>query len=249
MRSCSPRLALAAVLAAASVGCSGAGGGLFRQYEYEEEMYLSLDGSATVYVNSSMAALDALRGASFDAAPNARIDRGAVGTFFTSPVTHLTRRVTTSRRNNRQYVHIRLDVDDVRRLGEAVPFAWSTYRFTKDGNLFIFRQNVGPSAGKDTDAAHWNGRELVAFRLHVPSKILYHDAGPGNLRRGNILVWEQPLAERMRGAPLELEARMAAESILYTTLWLFGATFVAVAATFAVVIWWVLRHGTQPATT
>ena len=42
---------------------------LFRQYEYEEEIYLSLDGTATVYVNSSMAALNALRGTSFDAEP------------------------------------------------------------------------------------------------------------------------------------------------------------------------------------
>ena len=39
---------------------------LFRQYEYEEDVYLSLDGSATVYVNGSLAALNALRGASFD---------------------------------------------------------------------------------------------------------------------------------------------------------------------------------------
>jgi hypothetical protein len=211
-------------------------------------MYLSLDGSATVYVNSSIAALDALRGASFDAAPNARIDRAAIDAFFTSAVTHVTRRVMTSRRNNRQYIHVRLDVDDVRRLAEAAPFAWSTYRFTKDGNLFVYRQNVGAAAARATAAAEWNGRELVAFRLHVPSKILYHP-NSADLRRGNILVWEQPLAERLRGAPLELEARMAAESILYTTLWLFGATFVAVAATFALVIWWVLRHGAQPATT
>ena len=40
----------------------GSGAGLFRQYEYEEEMYLSLDGTATVYVNSSVPALNALRG-------------------------------------------------------------------------------------------------------------------------------------------------------------------------------------------
>ena len=30
--------------------------GFFRQYEYEEDIYLSLDGTATVYVNSSIAA-------------------------------------------------------------------------------------------------------------------------------------------------------------------------------------------------
>jgi hypothetical protein len=44
-------LALATALATAILTACGSGG-LFRQYEYEEEIYLSLDGSATVYVNS-----------------------------------------------------------------------------------------------------------------------------------------------------------------------------------------------------
>src|SRR5438093_1063647 len=55
---------------------------LFRQYEYDEEIYLSLDGSATVYVNGSLAALNALRGASSDSSPAARhggLHRGADG--------------------------------------------------------------------------------------------------------------------------------------------------------------------------
>ena len=40
-----------------------------------------------------------------------------------------------------------------------------------------------------------------------------------------------------------LDARMDAQSILYTTLWLFGMTFVAVAVVFGGVIWWVMRRG------
>ena len=56
-------------------------------------------------------------------------------------------------------------------------------------------------------------------------------------------MWEQPLADRLRGAPLALDARMDTQSILYRTLWLFGVTFVAVIVTFGVVIWWVLRRG------
>jgi len=34
---------------------------------------------------------------------------------------------------------------------------------------------------------------------------------------------------------------MDPQSILYTTLWLFGITFVAVAIAFGGVIWWVMR--------
>jgi hypothetical protein len=55
-------------------------------------------------------------------------------------------------------------------------------------------------------------------------------------------VWEQALADRVAGVPVVIEARMEPESILYQTLWLFGASALAVAATFAVVIWWLTRR-------
>ena len=214
---------------------------LFRQYEYEEEVYLSLDGSATVYVNSSLPALNALRGTSFDAGSGARVDIAAVRAYYASPVTRVIR-VSQSRRSNRRFVHIRLDVDDISKLGSAAPFAWSTYAFTRDGDLFKYLQTVGAAAGKDVGSVGWNGGEIVAFRLHLPSKIRYHNTRR-DVGRGNILVWEQPLAARLRGVPVELDARMDHQSILYTTLWLFATTFLAVAVVFGAVIWWVARRG------
>jgi hypothetical protein len=225
-----------------TAGCSGATA-IFRQYEYEEEIYLSLDGTATVYVNTSIAALNTLRGTSFDATPAGRVDAAAIRTYYTSPTTHV-RRVSQSRRNGRRYVHIRLDADDVRRLGEVAPFAWSKYRLEQEDTLFLYRQTVGASAANDAGPPVFNGREIVAFRLHVPSKIR-HQNTHREVRRGNILEWEQPLADRRRGVPLEFEANMDAQSILYRTLWLFGATFVAVAVAFVIVIWWVMRRPKQ----
>jgi len=229
-------LALAAAVAAAS--CTG----VFRQYEYEEDLYLSLDGTAALYVNSSIAALDALRGAPFDPSPIAAVDRAAVREYFSAPFAHVTGRVATSRRSGRRFVHVRIDVDDVRSLGRMAPFAWSTYEFAREGDQYKYQQTIGASAAKPV-AAGWSGREIVAFRLHLPSKITYHNAGTGNMRRGNILVWEQSLAERLRGVPLTLEARMETESILYRTVLLFGVTFVAVAITFVLIIWRILRRG------
>jgi hypothetical protein len=226
-----------------ATACSAGGGGLFRQYEYEEEIYLSLDGTATVYVNTSLAALDALRGASFDTTPTAPIDRERVREFFTTPVTRVAATPTTSRRSGRRFVHVRLDVPDVRALQTAAPFAWSRYEFARDGDLFLFRQQVGPAAGKPIGAVGWTGREMTAFRLHLPSEIVSHNAGAGNERRGNILVWEQPLAERLQGRPIVVEARMKAQSILYRTLWLFAATVGTVAVMFVILIWWILRRG------
>ncbi len=240
------------VVCLVGVSCRGATN-LFRQYEYEEEVYLSLDGTATVYVNSSLAALNALRGTAFDQSPTARVDTAAVRALFTGPGTRVTR-VTQSRRNNRRFVHVRLDVADIRTLGETRPFAWSQYRFTHDGDLYKYLQTVGPPAGKEPGNAGWNGSEIVAFRQHLPSKIRYHNTRR-DVGRGNILVWEQPLADRLRGVPVvrdenggvgALDARMDAQSILYRTLWLFGVTFLAVAVVFVLVIWWVMRRGTPP---
>jgi hypothetical protein len=211
----------------------------FRQYEYEEDLYLSLDGSATLYVNASLPALNALRGTTFDTKPAARFDADAVRAYFSSPDTHVTW-TRSSRRSERRFAHVRLEVDDVNRLASAAPFAWSSYDFHRDGKLFVFKQIVGAAAGKAV-AAGWSGNEPVAFRLHLPSKVVYHEKG-GDFRRGNILVWEQPLADRLKGVPLTVEARMETQSILYRTLYLFGATIVVVAIGFAAVIWWIVAR-------
>jgi hypothetical protein len=231
------------------VSACGGATGLFKQYEYEEEVYLSLDGSATIYVNSSLAALNALRGTTFDLSPSARVDTAAIRAYYSSPVTRVIR-VSQSRRSNRRFVHIRLDVDDIRTLGDVAPFAWSKYQFTRGGDQFKYLQTVGAPAGQPVGDVGWNGREIVAFRLHLPSKIRYHNTGR-EVGRGNILVWEQLLTDRLRNVPVVyaekgdgvLDARMDAQSILYTTLWLFGLTFVAVAIVFGSVIWLVMRRG------
>lgn len=233
-------LALLASLLLTLPACSR--GDFFRQNEYEEEIFLSLDGSATVYVNTSLAALNALRGASFDTRPTATIDRNAVREFFSSGVTRVTQTPNLSRRSGRRFVHVRLDVDQISELPKAAPFAWSTISLTRDGELVTFRQTVGGSANQPVGDVGWTGEETVSFRAHLPSTVVYHNAGADGLRRGNILVWTQPLSERLKGVPLEFEARMESQSILSRTLLLFGATAAVVAVGFAGLIWWIVRR-------
>ena len=69
------------------------------------------------------------------------------------------------------------------------------------------------------------------------------DNSPEDIKRGNIIVWEQRLADRIKGEPLALEVHMEAESILVRTLTLFAITIVLALATFALAIWWVMRRG------
>ena len=236
-RGIAPALSLLALLA--SFAC---GGMLPRQYEYEEEMYLSLDGSATLYINSSIAALVALRGLDLDPNPRARLDRDAIRRAYTSAATEVTR-VSGSRRAGRRFAHVRIEVADVRRLAEAAPLAWSSYEFLPREEAVEFRQRVGASAARHVERTGWTGAELVAFRLHLPSRIQYHDAPSREVERGNILSWEQSLRDRLAGRPLSIQVRLDTQSILYRTLWLFGAMIVLAASLFAVVIWWIMRRG------
>jgi hypothetical protein len=236
-------MALLAALTFSEAACRGSE--FFRQYEYEyeEDVYLSLDGSATVYVNASIAALDALRGASFDISSSAPIDREAVRAWFTTPATTVTRTPTLSRRSGRRFVHVRLNADDVRRLSQAAPLAWSTYAFGQEGDLFDYKQTIGPPTGKSIGETGWTGDEIVAFRLHLPSDVVYTNASAENHKRGNILVWEQSLRDRLSGQPLTMEARIGSESILTRTLLLFGATAIAVIMSFGFVLWLAMRRG------
>ena len=239
------RLAFALVLLAvlASIAC---GNVIARKYEYEEEMFLSLDGSATVYLHASVPALVALRGVSLPVDPGARLGRTVVRDIYETPVSRVAS-VTTSRREGRRYVHLRIEVPDIRRLGEAAPFAWSTNPYL-EGDTFEFGQQMGASAGREAGNVGWGGDELIGVRLHLPSKITDHNAPSRRIERGNILVWEQPLRERLKGTPLEVQARMEKESILFRTLALFGAMGVLVVFTFIAAIWYVKTRNPEPGT-
>ena len=214
-----------------------------RKYEYEEEIFLALVGSASVYVTASVPALVALRGAALPVDPSARLDRQVVRDIYSSPVTQVAN-VTTSRRDGRRYVHLRVNVADIRKLNQAAPFAWSQYRYQDKDGLFEYGQTVQAAAGKDVGNVGWQGNELVAFRLHLPSKVEFHNSPSRTIERGNIIVWEQALADRQKGTPIELNVRMETESILFRTLALFGVMMAAVVLTFAAAIWFVKTRKT-----
>ena len=235
-------LFLLLVACAIAAGCSGAG--VFKpEYEYEEELYLSIDGSATLNVNASVASLVALRGADLDPDPRARIDRSRVRALFEGEGARAS--VSLARRDGRRFVHVSVKADDIRQLSRLAPFAWSAYRFDRRGDIFEFRQAVGPPVEGKGGVIRWTGDEVVAFRMHLPSEILSHNAPSGQVERGNILEWEQPLTERLAGRPVDMEVDLESESILFTTLLLFGSTIVAAAAALTLAVWWIARRGRQ----
>lgn len=238
----------AAALLLTLAACGGRGFG--REYEYEEQLYLYADGSAAVVVNASIPALIALRGLPLDPAPRARIDRGRVREMVTEPGVEITRVSRAWRRDGRQFIQIRAEVDAVARLQGTKLFGWSAYAL-KDGpeGTREYAQTIGAPSGAAPANTGWDGSEIVAFKLHLPSRILSHNVRlldtnePGSYERGNILTWEQRLSDRLKGAPIDMQVSMESGSILYRTLSLFAISFLAAIALLAGAIWIVVRRG------
>src|SRR5262249_9790669 len=132
------------------------------------------------------------------------------------------------------------------------------YELAPADGRYVFHQTVGPSALRPGTLKNygWDGSELVAFRLHVPSKIHWHNTrdvdtnDPLQPARGNILSWEQHRRDRLDGRPLDMRVELDSQSILYRTLWLFAGAFLAAVTVIALLIWWTMRKGDpEPATT
>lgn len=242
----------AAVLAALAAATAACGGGVFgKQYEYEEDLTISLDGTGTVVVNASLASLAALRGLDVPTDDTSRVDREKIRAMYTSHVTQVTRVSRPWRRHNRRFVQIRVRIHDIRRLHEAAPFSWSRYTLAPDNGNHAYSQQVGAPAFQPGSLKNygWTGGEIVAFRLHLPSRIVFHNARdletnqPRDIDRGNILAWEQQLADRLDGRPVEILVRMESRSILHRTLWLFAGAFLAAVLLILGSVWWALRKG------
>jgi hypothetical protein len=241
---------VAVVFVAAAAGAACKGGILGKQYEYEEDLYLSLDGSATLIVNGSIPALVALRGLDLDLNPATRPDLNRIRAAYQSPATDVTR-VSPWRRAGRRFVQVRLNVKDIQKLGETPPFSWSRYALTVQNGHHVFEQKVGASALRPGTLQNvgWNGSEIVAFRLHLPSRIIWHNSRdldtnqPTSPARGNILAWEQHLADRLEGTPLDIKIELDSQSILHRTLWLFAGAFAAAVAALALLIWFTMSKG------
>lgn len=241
--------ALAVALAS---GCANPFG---RQYEYEEQYDLDTSGAVTVVIDTSVPALVALRGMPLDPAPMARTDRTEIRKLFEDAGCRVIRVAEPWRRSGRRFIQISIQADHVRALASCRPLAWSTFSGLAPetdpefGAIVRYRQVVGEAAAGLPGAVNWDGSELVAVKLHLPSRIFYQnsrrleDGKTRDADRGNIVTWEQRLTDRLAGKPIEIDVKMDPKSILYTTLWLFAGAFAAAALAMVGAIWWIVRKG------
>lgn len=235
-----------------SVIAAGCTNPLARQYEYDEQLYLGVDGSAELIINASIPALVALRDLPLSADPAVPVDRDRVRELYSDPGCG---DVTVNRpwtRHGRRFVQIVLEQDHVGNFADCGPVSWSTYSFQTtsgaEGEEVHYSQVLGPPTPGDPGEVNWTGAELVGFKLHLPSRILYHnvrrleDGEPGEPGRGNILTWEQTLADRRAGREIHMDVRMHGQSILNRTLWLFAGAFGSAVALIVATVWMVVRR-------
>jgi len=240
------RAAIAVLFAAAlSASCTNP---FVPQYEYEEQVYLDVDGHALVVIDTSLAALVALRGAAIDPAI-ATADRNGVRQLVTAAGCHVEDVSRFWTRHGRKFVQIEVSASHIKDLPACKLLAWSTYSLDhiEHGGLRV-QQHVGAPTPGTGEKTAWAGDELVAFKFHLPSRVTWQnvkllDGTNGTTERGNILTWAQTLTDRLAGKPLDMQADMDGKSILHTTLWLFAGAFGAAVLVLVTAIWLVIRKG------
>ncbi len=215
---------------------------MLHQYEYQEDVYLALDGTVSVFISASLPALVALHGMDLPLDPRSPVDRDQIRKLFGGQGVDVSA-IRTWRRWGRRFVTVRVDAADVRRLPMALPFSRDVFEFARVQSGYRLVERLGPSVNRQVGPVGWDGGELVGFRWHIPSRIESHNTHEENFLRGNILVWEQPLKKRLAGAPLVMEVRMQPRSILYGALWLFAVSALSALAVVALLLWWVVRGG------
>ena len=232
----------------------GVGRDLFgRQYEYEEDLTIGIDGSGTLTINASLAALNTLRGLDVDPLASS-VDRDRIRALYQSNVARVRSVPRPWSRDGRQFVQINLEFDDVRRLSEDAPLSWSRYELTDQNGQHLFRQTVGAVGA---EARHAQERRLGRQRDRrlpaAPARAASSNTTRAISRRtsrpastaatssdGNS-TW--PIAST--ASPLTIEVRMDSQSILYRTLFLFAGRLHRRRADAGLLIWWTIRRAEE----
>ena len=120
-----------------------------------------------------MPALVALRGIELDTRPTARLDRAGPAAVLSGNGVNVTR-ISSSRRHGRRFVHLRIDIDDVRKLQRVEGVLVGdgpSLRQQGDQYRLSVSTSVPPGGRRDVGNVGWDGGEIVAFRLHLPARI------------------------------------------------------------------------------
>jgi hypothetical protein len=201
-------------------------------YEYEEEVFLEVDGSGEIRMSGSTAAIEALHGLDEATAERAKALFVGQGVEILSAL--------ETERERRKFVHVQARFSDWEKLCEIPAFRNRGCRLTKgEDGLALELSLPSPRAAAPESL---DPRALLALRYHFPSTIRYHNS-PGDVERGNILSWKRTLREHFAGRPLDLAVRFDRRTILAATARVMGLALSLVLASIATALWVMVRKG------
>ncbi len=214
-------------------------------YEYEEEVFLEVDGSGRLRVSGSSEILEALHAFNRLNRLNRRNgpDGGSVSSMtsrFEGPGFELDS-VRETEREGRSFVHVQGRFADWNELCAHPAFADRECRLdvTDDDELELYLTLPVPEGdipkGVSPDAT-------IALRFHFPSTVLYHNSR-SDIERGNIIGWERTAAEHFDAAELVVEARFERRSVLATTVVILGTAVAVVLFSVALALFLMVRKG------
>jgi hypothetical protein len=182
-------------------------------------LYLRIDGSGEIYINGAKDLFVSLHGIGrADDSDSAFLEK--LRRFYGSPNFEVVS-VKRSRHGTRAFFQVRGRFDDLTELSHNPGLASHRFRLERREELSLEADLKGGNEWSDIAGARSEG--VAAFRFHFPSPVRYHNS-PSGVERGNIVRWEQPISELLRGeGPLHLEARFDRRSVLSMTLMLLSA--------------------------
>jgi hypothetical protein len=208
------------VLTAAS-GCA--------TYEYEEEVFLEVDGSGAIRMSGSEAAIEALH----------HVDgKHATSLFDADGVEVVSSRETE--RDRRKFIHVEARFGAWEDLCAAPVFQGRSCRLvsSEDG----LELDLSLASPREAAPERLDPQALLALRYHFPSTIHYHNS-PGGIERGNILAWKRTFREHFAGRPLDVEVRFDRRTVLAAAVSILGLSLGLVLASLGTALVLMVRKG------
>jgi hypothetical protein len=201
-------------------------------YEYEEEVFLEVDGSGEMRMSGSTVAVAALHGLDEASVASAKALFEGEGVEILSAL--------ETERDRRAFVHVEARFTDWEHLCRLPAFRGRSCRLAKGAEDLALELSLpSPTAalppGPDPQA-------ILALRYHFPGTIRHHNS-PGDIERGNILSWKRTLREHFAGRPLDLAVRFDRRTILAATARVMGLALGLVVTSIATAIWVMVRKG------
>jgi hypothetical protein len=178
------------------------------QYEYQEDLYLEVDGSGEIWLSGSKDLIGLLYGIDGNA------DDTVLKELFESPSLQVVS-VKRSQRRGRSFFNIRARFEDLTLLSDHPAFPGRRYRLGR-GDRFVELAADIPGTRLMEAPPRIDGGPM-RFRIHFPSPVHHHNSDTG-VERGNIITWEQPIAKHLEGEPLHMVARFDRRTVLAATL-------------------------------